>query len=251
MGWLDKPLGRAVMASENDTLANLLQEMPPLSEALCIAPQSYAPTFALLAQHSRHFYVLAPAAGHGLEGEPGSTRRPERIVWGLPEVLPFSSRKLNLVVLVHCLEFSCSPYAILAETERVLAPDGQLVLLVFNPLSCFGLARLTQRRKGDNPWWGQLHPPTSVRRMIESTGLVYEGSRYFFWRPPINREGILRGLGYLDRLAPGNWLPIGGIGCFQARKEEPGLTLLGPAFQAELAQAEGGDLAVSSREGQI
>lgn len=245
MGWLDRPLGRAVMACESDALVGVLKGMPPFPEALCIAPQSCDSLIALLAENSRRLHVLAPAAGNALEGEPGSAPRPERLVWGLPEALPFSRRELDLVVLIHCLEFSRSPYAILAETERVLAPGGRVVVLAFNPVSLFGLARVVRGKGNTGPWSGRFHSPPGLRRMLESTGLVYEGTRYLFRRPPIDRKGVLRSLRFLDRRSRGGRLPFGGVACFRARKEEPGLTLLGPAFRAELGQAEGGRVAAS------
>lgn len=245
MSWLDKPLGRAVMAREEEALARALGGRPPFPDALCVAPQSYGPIFSLLAQHCHRLHVLAPAAGNALEGEPGTTSRPRRLAWGLPESLPYHSRQLDLVVLIHCLEFSRSPYAILAETERVLAPNGQLLALVFNPYSWFGLARLARRGKGQGPWSGWFQSRGNIRRMAESTGLVFEGGHYCFWHPPIDHEGLLQGLRFLEPLSRVSRLPLGGIGCYQARKEEPGMTLLGPAFRAELNRVPGRRAAAS------
>ncbi len=143
------------------------------------------------------------------------------------------------MVLLHPLEFSRSPYRILAETERSLAPGGRLLVFVFNPVSLFGLARRLRRaRRG--PWQGRFLTTFAVRRMLDSTGLIHERSRYLFFRPPLSRTRPLQAVGFCDRLP--SRLPLGGVACFQARKEEPGMTLLGPAFRRELSRGREGTL---------
>jgi SAM-dependent methyltransferase len=55
--------------------------------------------------------------------------------------LPFAAASLDLVVLPHVLEFASNPHQVLREVERVLVPEGQVVIAGFNPLSLFGLRR--------------------------------------------------------------------------------------------------------------
>ncbi|MFA9460746.1 class I SAM-dependent methyltransferase [Thiohalorhabdus methylotrophus] len=225
------------MAAENDLLRRLLADLPPVQDSLAIAPQIYAPLYESLCRRSRRPNLLVPATGEGLGGSPGSAPRPVNLVWGLPETLPFPSGWMDLMALVHPLEYSRSPYQILAEAERVLASNGRLLVLVFNPFSLFGVARSFHRWPTPySPWSGRFYPGFMVRRMLESTGLAHERSRYLFYRPPIDREGPLSALRFLERLPKRQQLPLGGVACIQARKEEPGLTLLGPAFRAELGR---------------
>ena len=49
--------------------------------------------------------------------------------------LPFAANSIDLAVLPHVLEFHDNPHQILREVERILIPDGQLVITSFNPLS--------------------------------------------------------------------------------------------------------------------
>lgn len=235
MAWLDGSLGHVLMADEKALVAALLADLPPFQASLGIAPQSYAPLLDTVAERSRQHHVLAPAAGNGLGGDPGATRRPANLVWGLPEAVPFASGQLDLVVMVHTLEFSRSPYRVVAEAERVLAPNGRLLVLTFNPLSLFGVARQWLRRMHlEGPWPGRFLTAGHVRRMLESTDLAPERSRYVFFRPPVSGERPLRATRFLERLPGRHRLPWGGVSCIQARKEEPGVTLLGPAYRAEL-----------------
>lgn len=53
--------------------------------------------------------------------------------------LPFPDQSLDLVVMPHTLEFSRDPHSCLREVDRVLVPDGRVVVCGFNPLSLWGL----------------------------------------------------------------------------------------------------------------
>ena len=57
--------------------------------------------------------------------------------------LPFASQSLDLVVLPHALEFAAEPHRVLREVERVLIPEGQVIVCGFNPASLWG--RITCR----------------------------------------------------------------------------------------------------------
>jgi ubiquinone/menaquinone biosynthesis C-methylase UbiE len=52
------------------------------------------------------------------------------------------------VVLPHTLEFSADPHHVLREVERVLVPEGRVVISGFNPASLWGL------RQGRSRFWG-------------------------------------------------------------------------------------------------
>ena len=45
-----------------------------------------------------------------------------------PQQLPFASASLDLVVLPHVLEFHGHPHQVLREVERVLIPEGRLLV---------------------------------------------------------------------------------------------------------------------------
>ena len=51
----------------------------------------------------------------------------------LPEYFPIGSDSLDVVVVSHTLEFSENPHQVLRETDRVLIPEGHVVILGFNP----------------------------------------------------------------------------------------------------------------------
>jgi ubiquinone/menaquinone biosynthesis C-methylase UbiE len=59
--------------------------------------------------------------------------------------LPFAANSLDLVVLPHTLELSLDPHATLREVERVLVPEGRVVISGLNPASLWGLRQQRAR----------------------------------------------------------------------------------------------------------
>jgi SAM-dependent methyltransferase len=53
--------------------------------------------------------------------------------------LPFACDSLDLVVLPHLLEFSDHPHQILREVERIMLPEGHVIITGFNPRSLWGV----------------------------------------------------------------------------------------------------------------
>ncbi len=61
------------------------------------------------------------------------------------EALPFKDRSLDLVLLPHTLERSVDPHQALREVERVLVPEGRVVIAGLNPFSAWSLS-----------WWSAV-----------------------------------------------------------------------------------------------
>lgn len=59
-----------------------------------------------------------------------------------PEALPISTDSIDLVVLEHQLEVARDPHHLLREIDRILIPEGYLLILGINP---FSLIRLQQK----------------------------------------------------------------------------------------------------------
>ena len=67
------------------------------------------------------------------------------------EDLPLPSDVVDVAIVQHALEYSISPQSVLAETARVLAPGGHLILCVFNPLGPMGLLKWPVRMLTKRP----------------------------------------------------------------------------------------------------
>src|SRR3981081_1120128 len=69
-----------------------------------------------------------------------------------PLQLPLASQSVDLVALPHVLEFHHNPHDVLREVERVLMPEGHLVISGFNPASLWRLKQMLSFEKKDPPW---------------------------------------------------------------------------------------------------
>ena len=59
-----------------------------------------------------------------------------------PEQLAVASDSVDAVLLPHTLERTSSPHAVLREVDRMLRPDGHLIVLSFAPGGLWGLRHL-------------------------------------------------------------------------------------------------------------
>src|ERR1700716_3907184 len=69
-----------------------------------------------------------------------------------PLQLPLASQSVDLVVLPHVLEGHPNPPAVLREAERVLMPEGQVVISGFNTASLWRARQLFTSRHAGVPW---------------------------------------------------------------------------------------------------
>lgn len=157
--------------------------------------------------------------------------------------LPFPAASLDLVVLPHTLELSADPHQVLREVERVLVPEGRVVISGFNPGSLWGLrqgrARLCERMGmsvlgASNlflPDAGDFIGPWRLRDWLQLLSFELESDRYGCYRPAMKTDKWLQRTAWMDR-AGARWWPIFGAVYFVvAVKRVRGMRLLGPAWK--------------------
>lgn len=71
--------------------------------------------------------------------------------------LPIATDSTDLVILMHALSQSNDPHAILREVNRVLIPDGKLIIIDFNPVSFWGVRHILQGWLDEPPWAGHYY----------------------------------------------------------------------------------------------
>jgi len=140
-----------------------------------------------------------------------------------PTALPLASGSVDLMVLGHALDFSDNPHALLRELDRVLALDGQVLAIGFNPWSLFGLRAVYGGAQV--PWCGHFHSAARLQDWFKLLGWWPQQRRTVCFAPPVRRAGLHRRLRRLD--AAGRWLPgQGGVQLLLARKHSVPLTPL-------------------------
>lgn len=100
------------------------------------------------------------------------------------EHLPFDSDSVDVLIALHSLDTSNNPHQVLREIQRVLAPQGHLLLLGLNPSSVGVLRGLFNRL----PWRSHASPKAvlSAQRLndwFRLLGLERASVRYFAHLP--------------------------------------------------------------------
>ncbi|MGA2551679.1 MAG: methyltransferase domain-containing protein [Burkholderiaceae bacterium] len=167
------------------------------------------------------------------------------------EELPFAAQSVDLLVLPHALEFADDPHQVLREVERVLIPEGQVVITGFNPVSLWGL-RQTFGRVVDRPFLpraGQFLGLPRLKDWLKLLGFEVNRGRFGCYRPPFRSEKWMGRLGFME-YSGDRWWPIcGAVYMISAVKRVPGMRLVGPAWKERIPAAPA--LAPTTQRGPI
>jgi len=132
--------------------------------------------------------------------------------------LPILTDSVDVVLLAHTLEFEQDPHQVLREADRVLVPEGHVVILGFNPWSPWGLWHLLVSRWAAPPWNGQFRSLGRIKDWLALLGFDVGCSRSFFFRPPLRHEGLMRRLNVLERVGQRCWPFAGAVYIVVAKK---------------------------------
>lgn len=84
--------------------------------------------------------------------------------------LPLLEHSVDVCILSHALEFSLDPHHVVREANRVLIPNGYLVITGFNPFSLVGLNQFIPHRRKQTPWNERLFSPMRVKDWLHLMG---------------------------------------------------------------------------------
>lgn len=147
------------------------------------------------------------------------------------EQLPIASESLDLLALPHALEFSPHPHQLLRECERVLRPEGRLLISGFNPMSLWGLRRLLTRRSATAyPWNGHFIRLARLKDWLALLGFELQSGRMICYAPPLGRADWLNRFTCMETAGDRWWAMGGGVYLLQAVKRRVGLRLIAPKW---------------------
>jgi SAM-dependent methyltransferase len=130
--WLATPLGRRCLTNEQRLMRHALERVfgEQLLQIGCWGARN---AFLRYARTQRRALV---------DWQPGT---PADAICD-PEQLAVASDSIDAVLLPHTLERSASPHALLREVDRILRPDGHLIVLSFAQGGLWGTRHLLSRR---------------------------------------------------------------------------------------------------------
>jgi SAM-dependent methyltransferase len=147
--------------------------------------------------------------------------------------LPFASQSLDLVVLPHTLEMSEEPHRVLREVDRVLMPEGHVVITGFNPASLWGL-RQNMGRLGLSPFYPPEVQAIALPRLKDWLKLLsFEVNRGRFgcYVPAVRTQRWLARYAFMEKAGDRWWPVLGGVYTLTAVKRVRGMRLIGPALR--------------------
>ena len=165
--------------------------------------------------------VQAVQPSHPPHPDPCAPKGPD--VWLDSRAWPWKADSLDLVVLPHTLELSADPHACLREVERVLIPEGQVLITGLNPMSLWGWP--AQRGAGRRAGGAAAQSLIAYRRLrdwLRLLGFEVQVSRFGGWTPVLGSERWMQRLGWMERAGERWWPILGGVYLLMATKRVPG-----------------------------
>ena len=161
------------------------------------------------------------------------------------DALPFDSQSLDLVVLPHTLELARDPHLALGEVERVLRPEGRVVILGFNPTSLWGLRQrlgrllryigFSRQKPLFLPSAGEFLGYWRLRDWLRLLSFEVQGGRFGCYRPPLKTDAWLARYAWTERIGERWWPVLGSVYLLVAVKRVRGMRLVGLIRQQRTA----------------
>jgi SAM-dependent methyltransferase len=149
------------------------------------------------------------------------------------EELPFVSQSIDLVVMPHILEFSEEPHQVLREVDRVLVPEGHVIITGFNPASLWGM-RQAMARLGATPFLpkdGQFISLPRIKDWLKLLSLEASRGRFGCYLPWSRSERWLARWAFMEKAGDRWWPVLGSVYMLTAVKRVRGMRLVGKAWR--------------------
>lgn len=174
------------------------------------------------------------------------------------DALPFDSASLDLVVLPHTLELAHDPHQTLREVERVLRPEGRVVVVGFNPASLWGLRQrlgrlrlgvgIARRRPLFLPPRGEFLGYRRLRDWLQLLSFEVESGRFGCYRLPVASERWLQRCAWMDGHGE-RWWPVFGAAYFVvAVKRVRGMRIVGLVRDQQPQRAKAGAVVATHKQ---
>jgi SAM-dependent methyltransferase len=232
--WLDTPVGSYVRSWEQARLDMLTADIFGFNAMQIGLPQIHA----LQANRMPNKWLTdthLPSSDH--QGQVS----PIVVVHDFAE-LPFASQSLDLVVLPHVLEFTEEPHQVLREVERVLIPEGQVIVCGFNPASLWGLRQMSGRLSGAHflPQNGEFISLPRLKDWLKLLSMEVNRGHFGCYAPPCMTDKWLNRFAFMEKAGDRWWPYLGAVYIVQAIKRVRGMRLIGPAWSRKPAKAPQG-----------
>ncbi len=218
--WLASPLGAYLMA----------QEQTLFDEAVSDVFGFYAVQMGLLEidllQHSRMPHMVYATSEPAISADMPCQERSYKVSCDTTQ-MPWQAASVDLLLLPHALDFSLNAHQTLREAERVLVPEGHVMMTGFNPFSMWGLKQRFNRDAGF-PWDGEFLPLLRIKDWLALLGFEIVDIKMACFAPPFNSLSWLSRFQCMDKASSHWWLMMGGVYFIVAKKRVLGMRVIRP-----------------------
>jgi len=140
------------------------------------------------------------------------------------DFLPFSSQSIDLLLLVHVVEILNNPHVLLREVERVMIPEGKLIICGFNPYGLWVFSRIFNKNQLPTclgEWVGLVR----LKDWCKLLGFEIIGGSFLAYYPAINSKKWLSKLDWMNSIGQRWWPMAGGVYCLSMVKRASGIKL--------------------------
>jgi SAM-dependent methyltransferase len=206
--WLEGPLGEMLLEEERMVVGRALECAFGL-HCLQVGAWGAPDAFLSLARTRRSALVAAQqAAGVALVAT--------------PDELPLQSDSVDVLLLPHALEFASNPHEVLREAGRVLAGEGVLIVLGFEPLGSWSLRHVFAR--GCPPGRARALSAKRLAEWLKLVGFEVGLPERYLYVPPVAGLSARTARGVLERAGRRAWPRFSGAYLLQARKRVHSMT---------------------------
>ena len=150
----------------------------------------------------------------------GAQAEGAQTVIAFDESLPFDTESIDTVVVFHGFEVCEEPHQALREVHRVLVPNGNLIIVGFNPESVFGLGWLINRFVFPSKWRGlKLERIPKLLDWLSLLNFQTAKPRHKLIVRPVGRGRLFRWMARFDDWLVDHQVPMGGAFVLHARKQ--------------------------------
>jgi len=235
--WFDTPPGRYAHAWEQARLNELTADIFGYNAVQIGMP--YIDTLAANRMPNRWLTDSLLPLPRETSPSPAQTARQVVLVHDFAE-LPFASQSLDLVVLPHVLEFAAEPHQVLREVERVLIPEGQVIVCGFNPVSLWGMRQVGGRMTGAHflPLHGEFISVPRLKDWLKLLNMEINRGHFGCYAPPCLTDKWLERFAFMEKAGNRWWPYLGALYIVQAIKRVKGMRLIGPAWEKRSARVQ-------------
>ena len=147
------------------------------------------------------------------------------------EALPFDTESIDTVVVFHGFEVCDEPHQALREAHRVLVPNGNLIIVGFNPETLFWLGWLINRFVFPAKWRGlKLERIPKLMDWLSLLNFQVAKPRHKLVVRPLGNGRLFKWMARFDDWLIDHQVPMGGAFVLHARKQV-GAGIKGPQRQ--------------------